>query len=78
MRTLKLFDFVILTRDWHPHDHTSFAENHPGSQLFQTIKLEDTGVEQVMWPTHCVQGTKGSEFHSDLEIIETDVIINKG
>lgn len=57
------FDFVIRTRDWHPDKHCSFQVNNPGSKLFQPVKLEDTGVEQMMWPLHCVQNTKGAEFH---------------
>lgn len=78
LRTLKFFDLVVLTRDWHPKTHTSFAENHPGTKLFEMIRLEDTGVDQVMWPTHCVQGSKGAKFHSDLHVKEGDIVINKG
>ncbi len=50
------FSRVVFTRDWHPQDHCSFADNNPGSKLFETIKLTDTQVDQVMWPVHCVQG----------------------
>ena len=48
------FDYVFRTRDWHPQNHASFQINNPGSKLFEKIVLPDTGVEQVMWPSHCV------------------------
>eukprot|EP00347_Sterkiella_histriomuscorum_P020268 403338452 len=79
------FQKVIYTRDWHPIDHCSFQANHPGSKLFETITLPETGVEQVMWPTHCVQNTRGAELHHELDIqpIKTDLenqitVISKG
>ena len=48
------FDIVVVTRDWHPADHVSFGENHPGSELFSKIVVDETGKDQVMWPVHCV------------------------
>jgi nicotinamidase/pyrazinamidase len=69
---------VFLTRDYHPKDHASFASNHGADvPLFSVRKLE-SGVDQVMWPDHCVQETKGSEFHPDLVVLDTDTIIKKG
>ncbi len=66
-------DLVILTQDWHPTDHTSFITNNPGEELFKPRKDG-----QMMWPVHCVQGSKGAEFHPDLQVRATDRIIQKG
>lgn len=68
---------VIITQDCHPANHVSFAENNPGSKLFETIALPD-GTEQVMWPVHCVQDTPGGDFLAGLVIKESDVIVKKG
>ena len=57
------YDQVVLTQDWHPDNHISFAANHSGKQPFETIEL-DYG-PQVLWPKHCVQGTHDAEFHPD-------------
>ena len=54
LRLLPTFDLVILTRDWHAKTHCSFAVNNPGTKVFEMIRLPDTGVDQVMWPVHCV------------------------
>lgn len=54
LRNSGKFEKVYRTRDWHPANHASFQANNPGSKLFEEILLEDTGVMQVMWPTHCV------------------------
>src|SRR5579871_6298164 len=62
-RMAKLFSHIILTQDWHPADHTSFAANHLGRKPYQSIRM-DYG-EQTLWPVHCVQGTPGAEFHPD-------------
>jgi nicotinamidase/pyrazinamidase len=79
LRDLPIFDLVVLTRDWHAPTHCSFAANNPGTNVFEMIKLVDTGIDQIMWPTHCVQGTPGAQFHKDLVINHTsDVIVNKG
>ncbi len=60
------FDFVILTQDWHPIDHGSFAINHPGKKPFEMGKLN--GKSQMLWPVHALQNTKGADFHIDLNI----------
>jgi len=78
LRTNCSFDVVVRTRDWHPASHASFQANNPGTKLFEMITLKDTGVEQVMWPTHCVQGTHGAEFHSDCELRENEIVVDKG
>ena len=70
------FHNVVLTQDWHPHNHISFADNHPGKQAFETIEL-DYG-SQVLWPSHCVQGTQDAELHPDLNIPTAQLIIRKG
>jgi nicotinamidase/pyrazinamidase len=66
-------DFVAITKDWHPAHHTSFADNNPGERVF--MKREDG---QMMWPRHCVQGSRGAEFHPGLVRKPTDHIIQKG
>ena len=78
LRTDPMFKMVVLTQDWHAHDHCSFQANHPGTQLFECIRLPETGVMQVMWPTHCVQNSQGAELHKDLIVSPTDVIVKKG
>lgn len=70
------FDDVIQTQDWHPAGHHSFASSHEQKEPFDTIEM-DYG-NQVLWPDHCVQGSKGAEFHSDLETLKSQVIIRKG
>jgi nicotinamidase/pyrazinamidase len=70
------FDKVVATRDWHPKDHVSFAGNHKGEEPFTVIEVD--GLEQMLWPDHCVPGTKGAEFHPDLELKNVDLILHKG
>lgn len=70
------FENIILTQDWHPQDHISFAENHPGKQPFDQIML-DYGT-QVLWPAHCVQGTEDADFHPALNLPTAQLIIRKG
>lgn len=70
------FKNVVLTQDWHPLDHISFAEQHPQHQIYDSIKLEYGS--QVLWPTHCVQGTHDADFHPDLKIDHAQLIIRKG
>ena len=60
-RLARTFSHVVLTQDWHPPEHVSFAANHPGRQPFETFTLPYG--EQVLWPTHCVQGTDGAALH---------------
>lgn len=70
------FPTVILTQDWHPADHSSFASNHPGHVPFETLVMSYG--PQTLWPDHCVQGTKGAAFHPDLRTDPADLIIRKG
>ena len=70
------FDLVIASQDWHPQDHVSFASNHDGKSTFEEIQLH--GKPQTLWPDHCVQGTKGAEFHPDLITDKFETIFRKG
>lgn len=70
------FAVVVLTQDWHPAGHASFASSHPGRKPFEKMRLAYG--EQILWPDHCVQGTPGADFHSDLEIPHAQLIIRKG
>ena len=70
------FDLVVATKDWHPPDHGSFAANHPGKEPGDRIILD--GIEQILWPAHCVQNTHGAEFHKDLIDDPRITIISKG
>ena len=72
----KYFENIVLTQDWHPENHISFANNHSNKQAFDTIEL-DYGT-QVLWPSHCVQGTSDADFHADLNIPQAQLIIRKG
>ena len=67
---------VVLSQDWHPVDHTSFAKNHPGKTPFTEIEMPYG--PQTLWPNHCVQGTAGAEFHKRLNTDRADAIIRKG
>lgn len=75
-RLAKAFRHVVLTQDWHPRGHTSFASSHPGKAPYETIEL-DYGT-QVLWPDHCVQGTSGAALHSDLSIPHAELVLRKG
>ena len=70
------FDHVILTQDWHPNDHSSFASQHDGLDPFSTTTM-DYG-EQTLWPDHCIQGSIGAEFHPELNLDRAELIIRKG
>lgn len=70
------FDVVIATQDWHPADHKSFASQHQGKSIFETIQLQ--GLEQVLWPDHCVQGSTGAEFAKELDMNRVEAIFRKG
>lgn len=70
------FDYVFATQDWHPANHGSFASNHVGKNPFDRIQLY--GLEQTLWPDHCIQGSNGAEFHPDLETSHIQAIIRKG
>lgn len=70
------FAAVIQTQDWHPENHSSFASNHDGKQPYETIEMEYG--EQVLWPDHCVQGSRGADFHPDFNVTNSQLIIRKG
>ncbi|MDE3237961.1 MAG: bifunctional nicotinamidase/pyrazinamidase [Paracoccaceae bacterium] len=70
------FAVKVLTQDWHPADHASFAANHPGAAPFSVTEMPYG--PQVLWPTHCVQGSAGAAFHADLHTDPADLIIRKG
>ncbi|MEM1118954.1 MAG: bifunctional nicotinamidase/pyrazinamidase [Bacteroidota bacterium] len=70
------FDLVVATQDWHPANHKSFASNHDGKKPFEKIQLQ--GLEQVLWPDHCVQGTNGADFHPQLDTQSVAAIFRKG
>jgi hypothetical protein len=70
------FEIVIATQDWHPASHGSFASNHPGATPGDLIDLG--GIEQVLWPDHCVQNSPGASFHSGLDITRIRAVIRKG
>lgn len=70
------FEQIILTQDWHPAQHISFAENHVGKQPFEQIELSYG--PQVLWPAHCVQGSHDADFHPDLALPQAQLIIRKG
>ena len=70
------FATVVLTQDWHPANHASFAANHPGAEPFSLIQMPYG--PQVLWPIHCVQGTNGAEFHTDLRTDPAQLIVRKG
>lgn len=71
------FEVVAATQDWHPPDHVSFASNHAGKKPFEKIEAP-YGLEQVLWPDHCVQGTKGAELVDDLDLRPVKAIFRKG
>lgn len=70
------FDLVVAAQDWHPKDHGSFASNHPGHSPFNVIQLD--GLEQTLWPDHCVQGSRGAQFSDALEMRPVEAIFRKG
>ncbi|WP_163270810.1 bifunctional nicotinamidase/pyrazinamidase [Chelativorans alearense] len=75
-RLIQRFDHVVLTQDWHPAGHSSFASSHPGKAPFETIEMPYG--EQTLWPDHCVQGTKGAAFREGLEWTKAELVIRKG
>src|SRR5215217_3011822 len=70
------FPHVVLTQDWHPPGHFSFASTHAGRQPFETVTVAYG--PQVLWPDHCVQGTPGAEFHPTLAVAQAELIVRKG
>lgn len=75
-RLVPAFELVVASQDWHPLDHGSFARNHPGYAPGDVVEL--AGLEQVLWPDHCVQNSPGASFHSGLDVASIDAVIRKG
>jgi nicotinamidase/pyrazinamidase len=75
-RIAQRFAHVVLTQDWHPKGHRSFASAHRGRKPFETIELAHG--PQVLWPDHCIQGSQSADFHPDLDIPHAELIIRKG
>jgi len=75
-RITPLFEHIVLTQDWHPANHSSFAASYSGKQPFESIDL-DYGA-QTLWPPHCVQGTWGAELHAALKLTQAELILRKG
>ena len=75
-RLASRFANVILTQDWHPANHISFASRHAGRRPFETTELPYG--TQVLWPDHCVQGSRGAEFHAALAVRHAQAVIRKG
>lgn len=73
---IKKFDLVVATQDWHPKSHASFASNHNGKKEFETIKIK--GIDQILWPDHCIQGTQGADLHKNLKNDSIEAIFRKG
>ncbi len=70
------FDLVVATQDWHPANHGSFASSHPGKKPGDQIKLN--GIDQILWPNHCIQNTTGAEFHPNLHHKSINRVFQKG
>ncbi len=75
-RTRQAFPLTVFTQDWHPQGHSSFASNNAGAKVGEVIK--QGGIDQIMWPDHCVQNTRGAEFHADLAVLPADPVFRKG
>ncbi len=75
-RLIAMSDLVVLTQDWHPRGHGSFASSHAGRQPFETIPVAYG--PQTLWPDHCVQGTSGADFHTALEATPAALVVRKG
>jgi nicotinamidase/pyrazinamidase len=75
-KLIERFENVVLTQDWHPPKHSSFASTHPGSAPFSAIEMP-YGM-QTLWPDHCVQGSAGAEFHKSLAWTKAQLVIRKG
>jgi len=70
------FELIVATQDWHPPDHGSFAVNHPGRRPGDVVQL--AGLEQILWPVHCVAGTRGAALHADLDQRRIAHVVHKG
>lgn len=75
-RLAREFSHVVLTQDWHPAGHSSFASSHEGQEAFATIAMRYGS--QTLWPDHCTWGSSGAEFHKDLDIPHAALVIRKG
>jgi nicotinamidase/pyrazinamidase len=75
-RAAPKFEHIIFTQDWHPPNHSSFAASHPGKKPFESIELAYGA--QTLWPPHCVQGSKGAEFHPALHLPQAELVLRKG
>jgi nicotinamidase/pyrazinamidase len=73
---MRRVDLVVATQDWHPANHGSFAANHPGKKVGEVIDLN--GLQQILWPVHCVQNTHGAEFHPKLDASRITIVFPKG
>ena len=70
------FEHIVLTQDWHPQGHSSFASSYAGKQPYERVELSYG--TQIMWPDHCVQGSRGAEFHPALRLPRAELILRKG
>jgi len=75
-RLIEAFEHVVLTQDWHPKEHSSFASSHKEQAPFSSVRMSYG--DQTLWPDHCVQGTPGAEFHPGLVWTKAELIIRKG
>jgi nicotinamidase/pyrazinamidase len=75
-RLARDFAHVVLTQDWHPAGHSSFASAHPGKRPYETAEMPYG--PQILWPDHCVQGTQGAAFHRSLDIPHAELVLRKG
>ena len=75
-RAARLFEHVVLTQDWHPRGHHSFASAHPNQRPFTSVQMPYGA--QTLWPDHCVQNTAGAEFHPELSLPKAELILRKG
>lgn len=73
---IERFDHVILTQDWHPSGHSSFASSHPGKKPFESLTLAYG--DQTLWPDHCVQDSHGAQFHEGLKATRAELVLRKG
>ncbi len=75
-RIAPLFQHVVLTQDWHTAHHSSFASSHPGKRTYEQIEMSYGA--QILWPDHCIQSSKGAEFHPGLHLPQAELILRKG
>ncbi len=75
-RLQQQFELVVATQDWHPAGHKSFASSHESRKPFELMELN--GLEQVLWPDHCIQGTDGAEFSKELDMKKVEAVFRKG